>query len=271
MRAVAQPDTNAHAWTRISVAVEHRALCDGFTALGDGPAVIASVGRPLLVHDTADGRPPIRLARGDACIVAAGDRETTRWAGEAAIVRLGPHALRELAHVHDVDLVPTRRTRDVPLHALITLLLLEAETGADQGAAAYREALETALAVHLVRRFGVAGATADPAIERALRFVDANLARPLRLADLARAAHLSACHFARRFRAAMGVPPHEWIVQRRIEHARHLLQARPVLPLARIAALVGFADQSHFTRQFRRRTGTTPHRFAEAIVLGRCA
>lgn len=273
MNAVAQSESRAgaNAWARISVAVEHRAFTDGFTTVGEGPAVIAGIGRPLFVQDTAEPRPPIRLARADVCIISARGPETTLWKGDAAIARMGPHALEELAHVHDADLVTIRRTRDVAVHALITLLLVESDGGAQDGAAAYREALETALAVHLIRRFGVAKATIDPAIERALRFVDANLAQPLRLAGLARAAHLSPYHFARRFREAMGVPPHEWIVRRRIQQAQQLLRAGPDLSLARVASLVGFADQSHFTRQFRRRTGTTPRRFTEAIVPGRCA
>lgn len=84
-----------------------------------------------------------------------------------------------------------------------------------------------------------------------------NLARPLRLADLARAAGLSRMHFAAQFRATTGLPPHAYLVSCRVERAKALLSDTP-LPLADIARAVGFRSHSHFSTVFRRRSGVAP-------------
>lgn len=59
---------------------------------------------------------------------------------------------------------------------------------------------------------------------------------------------------------ATGQSPHRFVIGRRIERAKELIAGRGV-PLAQVAAAVGFADQSHFTRHFRRIVGVTPGRF----------
>ena len=81
--------------------------------------------------------------------------------------------------------------------------------------------------------------------------------------SLAATVGLSTYHFARSFRAALGVPPHEYQLQRRIERARQLLRTRPSLTVAAIAVELGFADESHFRRHFKRVVGLTPGRFRQ--------
>ena len=56
------------------------------------------------------------------------------------------------------------------------------------------------------------------------------------------------------------MPPHQWQMQARIEHAKSLLSARKA-SLSEVAAMTGFADQAHFTRAFRKMSGTTPGRW----------
>lgn len=91
-------------------------------------------------------------------------------------------------------------------------------------------------------------------------FIEANLDRPLTLADLADQAHLSPWHFARLFRVSFGEPPHRYVMGRRLERARRRLLAGDVKILA-VALDSGFADQSQFTRAFRRHFGVTPGQF----------
>ncbi|MES9995916.1 helix-turn-helix domain-containing protein [Desulfovibrio aminophilus] len=97
------------------------------------------------------------------------------------------------------------------------------------------------------------------AVARAREYLAANLAGPVRLDDLARAAGLSAYHLLRVFKKAVGVTPHAWLTQLRVERARHLL-LRGVSP-AEAALSTGFYDQSHFTNTFRRFMGVTPRRY----------
>ena len=108
---------------------------------------------------------------------------------------------------------------------------------------------------------GVADGTSSdlPAyrLRRVTQYIEENLQRELRLAELSALVHMSPYHFARLFRRSTGVPPHKFLVRRRIDEARVLLAARPA-PIAEIARLVGFRTPSHFTTTFRRITGMTP-------------
>ena len=78
---------------------------------------------------------------------------------------------------------------------------------------------------------------------------------------MAAAACLSPYHFARQFRAAKGLPPHQYVIARRVERARLLLQTGSDLSLAEVAADVGFSDQSQLCHHFKRLVGVTPGQF----------
>jgi len=88
-------------------------------------------------------------------------------------------------------------------------------------------------------------------------YIEENLERALPLADLSAVVHMSPYHFARLFHATTGLPPHRFVMRRRIDRARQLLAARTV-PIAEVARSVGFRTPSHFTTTFRRITGMTP-------------
>ena len=87
--------------------------------------------------------------------------------------------------------------------------------------------------------------------------LDANLDGKLPLSQLAEKCGLSTRHFARAFRQSTGVPPHRWLLSRRVDRAKDLLRD-PALSLAEVALACGFADQSHFTRMFTTLVGLSP-------------
>lgn len=87
----------------------------------------------------------------------------------------------------------------------------------------------------------------------------------LRMRDLAREAGVHPVHLARAFRKFEKRTPGEYQQHLQIRAACELL-GKPEWPLAEIAAECGFADQSHFTRTFRRMAATTPLRFRQAVV-----
>jgi AraC family transcriptional regulator len=74
-------------------------------------------------------------------------------------------------------------------------------------------------------------------------------------------ARLSPYHFARQFKAATGLPPHQYVILRRVERARQLLQGGTDPSLAEVALRAGFCDRSQFSRHFKRPVGVTPGRF----------
>ena len=104
--------------------------------------------------------------------------------------------------------------------------------------------------------------TAEPApatgpVPSTQEWARANLARPLALDDLARRAGMSRFHFARAFRAETGQAPMAWLRAQRVEEARALLLTT-ALPLRAIARKVGFPDEFHLSRVFRRVSGQNP-------------
>lgn len=93
--------------------------------------------------------------------------------------------------------------------------------------------------------------------------LSADLRCPPTLRELAAGVELSPFHMLRVFREATGFPPHAWLVLERVCAARHLLAAG-VSP-AQAAGAVGFADQAHLTRWFKRVTGVTPAAFRNSV------
>ncbi len=107
------------------------------------------------------------------------------------------------------------------------------------------------------------GGLAPVVRKRVLAHIDECLASPVTLTELAALAHTSVRHFCRAFHASTGYSPHQYLLRQRVERAKGLL-AHGTMPLADIAQAVGFADQSQFTRTFRRHAGTTPASYRAA-------
>lgn len=97
-----------------------------------------------------------------------------------------------------------------------------------------------------------------PAIShRICEYIDSHLEERISLVALAAMAGLSANHFAYAFRQSVGLPPHSYLLRRRIETAQRMLRDTE-LPLSQIALAAGFSDYSHLARHFRRLTGMSP-------------
>lgn len=101
--------------------------------------------------------------------------------------------------------------------------------------------------------------TETKAVRRASEYIRENVAENIRLESLAEIARLSPFHLNRTFSAQIGLPPHQFQNQLRIEKSIELLAEKR--NLAEIALETGFSDQSHFNRFFKRYTGVTPKRF----------
>jgi AraC family transcriptional regulator len=97
-------------------------------------------------------------------------------------------------------------------------------------------------------------------------FVRDNLARPIRLSELAKLADLSPSQFGRAFKISTGRTPHLWHLDARIDSAKRLLANRRA-SLAEVALDTGFSEQSHFTRAFRTATGVPPGAWRRHIAM----
>ena len=131
------------------------------------------------------------------------------------------------------------------------------------------DSLTAALVAHLAAGpalVGNADRGAGPSrrsLDRALQYVEANLAQPLRMTDLAAAAGCSSRQLNRLFREHEGQLPHDYVLEKRVERASWLIEAGE-LSLAQISLASGFADQSQMTKTFRKVLGTTPGRFRKS-------
>jgi AraC family transcriptional regulator len=112
------------------------------------------------------------------------------------------------------------------------------------------------------------GQTSEPSratrrlIRRAKEFLEANLARRIRLADVARAVGASPAYLTDVFRRVEGVPLHGYLTQLRL--ARALVELRRADDLTTLALDLGFSSHSHFTAAFRKAFGCTPSQFRES-------
>ena len=97
-----------------------------------------------------------------------------------------------------------------------------------------------------------------PQIIRMLKIMDANIANPVRIKDIAAAAGLSRSAFSRAFLRCVGELPHGYLRRQRIELAQHLMLSTRK-SLAEIALDCGLSDQSHLTKSFRRVVGISPN------------
>lgn len=105
---------------------------------------------------------------------------------------------------------------------------------------------------------------AEPqAIHRAKTYIDAHYREDIALCALSNAAFLSPFHLARVFQQETGLPPHVYLIQRRIAHAKELLLQG--WSLTEVAYELGFVDQSHFHRHFKRIVGMTPGEYRRAV------
>jgi AraC family transcriptional regulator len=91
-----------------------------------------------------------------------------------------------------------------------------------------------------------------------------NMAKGIQLQDVARAAGLSSFHFAHMFKHTTGMGPHRYLTLARVERLKELLRATETT-LNELALSVGFSDQSHMTRVFKRFTGATPNAYRRAL------
>ena len=97
-------------------------------------------------------------------------------------------------------------------------------------------------------------------LRRARDFIDAGFASAISLEEVARIACLSQFHLLRLFKKAFGVTPHQYLTQKRLEHARNLLE-RTRLPVSEICQRVGYESLGSFSHLFRRHFGISPRQF----------
>jgi AraC family transcriptional regulator len=215
-------------------------------------------------------------AAGSIMLVPAGSPALWRWHGskDSLHIYLEPGLVARVAG-EAFGLDPARLTVP-PLDGLdlpalqAAMRAVDTELTADgAGGPLAAESLANVLAVHLIRHVlaprrparGPNGALPRGKLRAVVEYIEEHLDASPTLEQMAAVARLSPYHFARQFKAATGLPPHEYVIARRVERAKQFLQGGADLSLAEVAAQAGFSDQSQLTRHFKRLIGVTPGQF----------
>lgn len=151
---------------------------------------------------------------------------------------------------------------DPRINSIVRLLADDLENGMS-GSQMYGEGLVTALTAALLQPNQLEepqrkrGKLAPYHLRKSVDYIEQNCGRTIRLDELAQLTGLSQSYFCSAFRESTGMPPQQWQMKARVERAKNLLMDSDT-PLASVALRVGFADQAHLTRVFRKIVGTTP-------------
>ncbi|BCG87704.1 AraC family transcriptional regulator [Mesorhizobium sp. 113-3-9] len=257
----------------IGVGVETRRIAAGLTHYV--PASInhrlgIHVGAPVNASCHCDGKHHRRVqSDGDIDIVPAGLDGDWQDDADCTILRLwvSPALVRRAAGDLEIDpdrvvVHPQFQRRDPRIehiaHALATGL--SPDVPSDR---LYFESLARALAIQIIQ--GASSKSDVPARQtlsfrqkrRLADFIEANLAQDLSLDELAQVAAISVSHLKVLFRRTFGMPPHQYVIHRRVERAKALLH-QGKMPLSQIALEAGFAHQSHMAQSMKRILGVTP-------------
>jgi AraC family transcriptional regulator len=161
--------------------------------------------------------------------------------------------------------------RDVELETLGWAIKREIELGCPSGRL-YLDGLALAVASRLMVRHSSAATPRDKPCEglagrrlkQVLSFVEENLEEEISLAQIAAIAGISSSHLNTQFRLSIGMPVHQYLIQRRVERAKALMM-QDGLSMAEIAQAAGFAHQSHMARHVRRVLGLPPRALRRAL------
>jgi AraC family transcriptional regulator len=287
---------NAHDGKRVPVAPESCVVLSSTGAGWDGLTVehhrFPSVGEtsvafseqhllgmlltPMRSELRSDGRiRPAHFFPGDGCVYERGKSFQHSWreSGEVLHIALDSElvarAAPEVARPESIAFMERHGSVDRQIQHIAFALKAELETGC-LGGRLYGEALGIALAIRLLATNGIVESQprsskrglSRKALRCAVDYIHDHLGENPSLAEIASAVNLSPYHFTRLFKESTGQAPHQYVIQVRLEEARRLLLSG-ALSTSEVAHLVGFADQSHLTRHFKRVYNVTPKLFAE--------
>jgi AraC family transcriptional regulator len=211
-----------------------------------------------------------RTGPGHLFLIPRGEPSRWLWTEPCEVLQipLAPGLLVSMLGAAEVDVarleLAARFAADDPLLHQLGLALLGELRERGSAGRLYVESLSRAMVAQLLRRHAHdakgpprARGLSAASLRLVLEYIGDNLAQELTTTEIAALAGVSPFHFARQFRESVGVPLHAYVRERRIEAARRLLLTCD-LTIAAVAALTGFADQSHLSRDFKARYGVTP-------------
>lgn len=211
-----------------------------------------------------------QMVPGNVCITPIQHLHSVRWQCnmEVLSMTLEPALIVQAAHEsidpNRVELILQRGQNDPLIREILLALKAELEAGCPSGRL-YGEAMGTAIAVHLLKRYTAVKSNLSEyeyglpqhKLAQVLEYMQTHLDQEIKLTNLAALVSMSQYYFCRLFKRSMGIAPYQYLLQQRIERSKQLLK-RKELAITDIALLCGFKNQSHFTTFFGKSTGVTP-------------
>lgn len=211
--------------------------------------------------------------KGAVCVLPSGLEHKARIGGisEHLALYVDPKLIDRAAydaHVSGTFELAERYSRHDPVISNVGFALLSELYTEGLSGRLYAESLSNVLAVHLLRYYTQEatvplkfhGGLTGPKLRQVTEYIADNFANEIKLSELAQVAGMSDFHFAREFKKTTGFSPHQYLINFRIERAKTYLKQNE-LTLSEVSLRSGFSHQSHFTRLFRKITGTTPKLF----------
>lgn len=212
-----------------------------------------------------------REVAGELDIIPA--RTPSAWeakqAGTTLSMRVPDDLLRAVAadiglDPANIDLADRFQLRDPVLEHIAWAIKADLESGSMSGRL-FRESLSNAFAARLLQRHNrrslpmrdTHGGMSAWKLKLVVTYIEDNLESDLSLQEVSKVAGISVSHLKTLFRQSTGVPVHQYVLRRRVERAKLLLQDDG-LSIAQVAFAAGFAHQSHLARHMKRLLGVTP-------------
>jgi AraC family transcriptional regulator len=217
-----------------------------------------------------------RRQLGDIAIIPAGIAHRCNWntTVQFGILAIEPILLQQIGqdwiNPDKIELTPQFMSkRDDLIQSIFSTLSAELATGGI-GSNLLVDSLKTTLAIHLLRNYcttfprlsSYADGLSAAKLTLITDYINSHLDRDLKLTELSAIAQISPYHFLRLFKKSVGITPHQYILQQRIDRAKYLLRSSN-LDVAAIALRVGFCDASHLTRCFKSILGKTPSQWRQ--------
>lgn len=241
---------------------------------------IVTIPRHSIAHieEVANGKTQtVSCQVGTASFTPAGLSRQYRWLQsiELTHIILEPDLIHQVAFESvdpdRIELTPFFVQSNPLVYQICLSLIQEFEADA-ANSKLYAESAATMLSIHLLRHHSTRhhgalsqkGHPPNHQLDRAIDYIHAHLTEDISLEAIANHLGISRYHLCRMFKRSLGVSPHQYVLQQRVEKAKLLLREGK-LRMHEIAIACGFSHQSHFNYHFKRLTGATPREFIRSM------